>query len=116
LLQWVQQSSKYDGICYFSTKISNFNFQNISHFRNYALPVKRSHEKGHCTDLQNLFHDWTSGIPWSIFEIYKNVVRGGGYGKERAIIELIKGVPIYYHETDFHKIENFLNSAMFPGK
>ncbi|GAB6989905.1 hypothetical protein [Paenibacillus pini] len=114
LLQWVQQSAKYDGICYFSTKINHYNFQNIAHFRNYALPVKSSEDEGYCKEIQNLFHDWTAGVPWPIFELHKSTVPGGGNGKESALIEVVDNIKIYYHQTDFCKLESLLHSVLYP--
>ncbi|RRJ54776.1 hypothetical protein EHV15_34870 [Paenibacillus oralis] len=115
LLQWVQQSEKYDGICYFSTKIKHYNFQNIAHFRNYALPVKSCKDKGYCTEIQNLFHDWTAGVPWPIFELHKGTVPGGSNGKGSALIEVVDNIRIYYHQTDFCKLESFLHSVLYPN-
>jgi hypothetical protein len=116
LLQWVQQSDKYDGICYFSTKIKHYNFQNIAHFRNYALPVKSCKDEGYCTDIQNLFLQWSEGVPWPIFELYKGILPGGKNGKGDAEIEFIDNIKIYYHQTDFCKLESFLHSVLFPNQ
>lgn len=115
LLQWVQQSETYDGICYFSTKIKNYNFHNIAHFRNYALPVKSCTDKGYCTEIQNLFHDWTAGVPWPIYELHKGTVAGGTNGKEFAQIEFVENIRIYYHQTDFCKMESFLHTVLYSS-
>lgn len=115
ILQWVQQSEKYDGICYFSTKIKHYNFHNIAHFRNYALPVKSSKDEGYCTEIQNLFLGWTAGVPWPSFELHKGTVPGGGNGKGSAEIQVVDNIRIYYHQTDFCKLESFLHSVLLPN-
>jgi hypothetical protein len=113
LLQWIRRSPQYDGICYFSTKIDQYNSYNVSYFRNYALPVKERKKEGYCEDLRNKFHEITSAVPWQFFQIHKGTPETvPNEAKVHANIELVKGIQLPYLSTDFSRLETFLISTL----
>ncbi|MEC2134632.1 hypothetical protein P9F07_05835 [Bacillus subtilis] len=109
VLQWVRRSSIYDGICYFSTKVNDYDSENISYFRNYALPVKEVKSKGYCEELRGKFELISDGLPWQFFQLYKGTqVRNSKDNIVHVNIELVKGLKIPYEKTDFYKLEQML--------
>lgn len=113
LLQWVRRSANYDGVCYFSTKISDYSLQNYSLYRNYAFPVKDCKPEGQCEQLRSKFDAITRPAPWQMFQLYKDQKpTKHPESKVNAEIEMVKGVPILYRFTDFCRLESFLISSL----
>jgi hypothetical protein len=111
LLQWIQQSSVYDGICYFSTKIDNYNRNNFSLYKNFAFPVKMRKEKGHCEQLREKFIHITNAVPWQLFLLHK----GSGetaISERYGVVEFTPGLETLYKTTDFGRLETFLINIM----
>ncbi|MFE6442050.1 hypothetical protein ACFVL6_21260, partial [Bacillus subtilis] len=118
LLQWVRRSSLFDGICYFSTKINDYNSENIAYFRNYALPVKDLKASGYCEELRRKFELISEGVPWQFFELYKGTLNRTE-SKETMVhanIELVKGIKIDYENTDFYQLERMLLTSYIEQK
>ncbi|MFD3219197.1 hypothetical protein [Bacillus sp. BR_7a] len=111
LLQWTRQS-EFDGICYFSTKLSNYSMHTAPFYKNFAFPVQEENKKGHCAKLRKKF-TITNAVPWQMFQLYK-----GSYlttpsikrKKLEAEIEFVEGMKLLYSATDFYKLETFLEN------
>ncbi len=111
LLQWIRQS-KYDGICYFSTRIDNITDENLELFRNYAFPVKDRLAQGICQRLANKFKIRTNAIPWQLFQLHKESSGILASEVRNHPLEIVKGVqPIPYSRTDFRLFEELLISS-----
>ncbi|MCY9763194.1 RES domain-containing protein [Paenibacillus alvei] len=113
LLQWIQQSRKYDGIRYFSTKINNYTFNNFQLYSNYAFPVKARKGKGQCNKLRKKFTYITKAVPWQAFQIHKSLSQEETTPSEKfnmsATLELIPGgIEIPYKTSDFGRLETYL--------
>lgn len=108
LLQWIRRSD-FDGVCYFSTKISNYTMETAGLYRNFAFPVQDSKKaEGYCSILKEKF-DITDAVPWQVFQIYK----GSSFAEPnkeaiKAEVELVQGMSLLYSNTDFSRLENFL--------
>ncbi|UHA73278.1 hypothetical protein [Paenibacillus sp. 481] len=111
LLQWVQQSGKYDGVRYFSTKIDNYTHLNFQMYRNFAFPVKERKNKGHCDKLYAKFIHITNAAPWQVFQLHKG--RGETAMSEQGTeLEFMPGISFRYNLSDFGRLETFLLSVM----
>lgn len=112
LLQWIR-TSKYDGICYFSTRIDDYDMHNISIYRNYAFPVKSCESLGYCKQLQQKFSFITSAAPWQLFKIYHGTPKTlSAENRAYVEVEFIKNAKTQYSDTDFGRMETFLNRMM----
>jgi hypothetical protein len=111
LLQWIQQSEKYDGVSYFSTKIDNYSLKNFWVYRNFAFPVKERKGTGYCEKLRSKFTHITNATPWQVFQLHKG--RGETAISERNTeLEFMPGIKVNYNVSDFGRLETFLIHVM----
>lgn len=111
LLQWIQQSGKYDGISYFSTKFDNYTRDNFQMYQNFAFPVKERKDKGICEKLHAKFIHITNAVPWQVFQLHRSL--GQTSVSERSgQLEFMPGIPIQYNMSDFGRLETFLDHVM----
>lgn len=107
LLQWIRQSD-FDGVCYFSTKVTKYTARTARLYRNYAFPVQRQEKEGHCSILRSKF-DITEAVPWQMFQLYKNT-RYATPNEEAvsADLEFVEGLGMLYFVSDFSRLETLL--------
>ncbi|WP_318582146.1 hypothetical protein [Bacillus paranthracis] len=111
LLQWTRKS-EFDGICYFSTKLSNYSMYTAPFYKNFAFPVQEKNEKGHCAVLREKF-TITNAVPWQMFQLYKGSYLTTPSTKRKKLeaeVEFVEGMKLLYSATDFYKLENFLEN------
>ncbi|WP_346836036.1 RES domain-containing protein [Paenibacillus polymyxa] len=109
LLQWIQQSAKYDGISYFSTKINHYSEKNYWVYQNFAFPVKERKGTGYCEQLRSKFLHITNASPWQVFQLHKELT---GIGEQNTMIEFMSGMSVNYNKTDFGRLETFLTNVL----
>lgn len=109
LLQWIQQSRKYDGVSYFSTKIDNYTGENFRVYQNFAFPVKERKGKGHCDMLRAKFKHITNAIPWQVYQIHKSTGMGNTAPSMKHVeLQLMPDMPFVYNVSDFGRLETLL--------
>ncbi|MGN4457450.1 hypothetical protein [Bacillus cereus group sp. MYBK57-1] len=111
LLQWTRQSD-FDGICYFSTKLSNYSMYTAPFYKNFAFPVQDENKEGHCAKLREKF-TITNAVPWQMFQLYKESYLTTPSIKRKKLeaeIEFVDGMKLLYSATDFYKLETFLEN------
>ncbi|MCM3707905.1 hypothetical protein M3205_19750 [Cytobacillus firmus] len=108
LLQWIRQSN-YDGVRYFSTKVSKYSMKTVTYYKNYALPVQEQKKIGHCNVLRSKFTLITDAVPWQMFQLYKDsyLATPNEQGVQ-AELEFVNDMGLLYSATDFSKLESFL--------
>ncbi|MFJ7649228.1 RES domain-containing protein [Lysinibacillus sp. NPDC097279] len=107
LLQWIRQS-KFDGVCYFSTKVEKYTARNIQLYKNYAFPVQTQEKEGYCSVLNSKF-DITEAVPWRMFQLYKDTKYTTPNTEAfSAELEFVNGLPMLYYASDFSRLETFL--------
>jgi hypothetical protein len=112
LLQWVRDSSNFDGICYFSTKVENYGESNAELYKNFAFPAQKHEGKGYCSKLKEKF-SITDAVPWQTFQIYKDTEHVTTNGRvTHPTVELLNGLKLNYSNTDFSKLESLLISIL----
>jgi hypothetical protein len=114
LLQWINKE-KLHGIKYSSTHIDLKNENFNGSFFNIVLPVRSFSDRGYCKELESLFV-MTQVLSMQLRQF--STVSNRFYGQESIrtnvnldiqSLELIKGVPQSYSETQFGILEHSLN-------
>lgn len=110
VLQYVTKSDhNIDGVKYLSVN-NNSSKTSTDLLHNYVFPVKTINSTGVCEVLKDKFK-LTKGIPWQIFDIHKNTLRGlpAGESDMHLLNISFEDTPnLPYGSTDFGRFERFL--------
>lgn len=101
LLRWVVATRQYDGIRFFSTRITDF-FDDPKTSANYVFPAKTNPSSGYCTELARMFK-LTDPIRWP------DAVAGMPQMLATSIRYKERGNPIADLETEFGRAESVLD-------
>jgi hypothetical protein len=104
LLQYVKEdthNNNIDGIRYFSTHFGN-PAGSLALASNFVLPVKTNGATGLCTTLRPLFR-MTEPMSWQV--ALRMQLPPGNPPTATALVELLKGWPCQYTNTDFGAME-----------
>lgn len=102
LLQYVKQNGKdIDGIRYFSMHFGQRE-HHLALACNFVFPVRSSHPTGICSILQKKFKV-TEVVPWQIAQTFTTPMNLANVAD--TPIELVRGVPVLYRNTEFGMLE-----------
>lgn len=105
LLQWIRNTQKYDGIRYFSMHVKNY-YGEPSFYQNFAFPVQTLNANGLCKTLASKFRI-TDPVAW---QVATAINKAPNHSKiPQTQIEIIQGLPVGYHITDFGYIQALLS-------
>lgn len=104
LLQWVRNTTGYDGLRYFSTKIEQ-HVQDPTVPMNYVFPVRHKAPTGHCTLLRQKFV-LTDPIAWPVLR--QSGLPSHHHRNPSWDMDLADGVSVSYLHTDFWDCESKL--------
>lgn len=106
LFEYIRSSLDYDGVRYFSMNIKNY-YGNPALYQNFAFPVKSKKEEGLCDVLSSKFQ-LTDSLSW---QLAKSLNYKANYSKIiQDPVEIIQGLFVPYHLTDFGYMEAVLNN------
>lgn len=110
LLQWVKNNREWDGIRYFSTKVSQY-IDNPNAAANFVFPSVSHHKfSGYCDELSKKF-TLTPPVPWSLLVAIGNFYTIPSYANWK--MPVAEGVNVSYMQTDFLKAEAHLSDMPF---
>ena len=113
LLQWISESPKYDGVCYFSTHVAHVTKNPIPPC-NFVFPARNIKPEGRCSHLRELFK-LTEPVSWQLLRAikigpdYPSLVPGFEF-------EFVKGMIENYGPTEFGHVETKLRHLVAQTK
>ncbi|MBL4755198.1 MAG: hypothetical protein JKY52_16585 [Flavobacteriales bacterium] len=118
LLNWVRNNNslekRIDGIKFSSTHIDLNNEKVKGEFYNLVIPVKESLDHGYCSHLLKMFN-MTEVVSWQLQQAAgasRRTIELEEFGimlNDKRQIELIRGEPLKYSNSDFGMLEVWLN-------
>jgi hypothetical protein len=117
LLSWLIEEGEYDGIRYFSTKLSGRPYQLLG--VNFVFPAKEIASTGYCARLSKIF-EMSPPISWQLAKVVPappatNPAPNGPPGGASGIFPYATGLTAEYTKTEFFKLEERIENTSFDA-